>query len=176
MTVDLGLHSSAEGTGHAAKSELGRECKGRELGLSGILEGKGLETDEVFVAIGANGSVRGESNCRNLRDVDTGVDGLQKGLLLSISSVDGDFSRAELRESWGGAAILPRNNSGLTSGIGGSGDRSSDENGGESRRRKSKGNKDLGEHLEGYVKGKWAKRVWVLLKSKKVVCGEGDGR
>jgi len=141
--------SCCKDTGHAIEMELGRESEGRELGLSSILEGQGLEADEVFAADGPNGGIRGEVECGNERDIDAGVKSLEGSLLLGISGVDGDFSGTELGKAGGIAIILPCNNSRLSTGIARSGNGGGHEDSSESCRSSGEDDEYFGEHRGG---------------------------
>jgi hypothetical protein len=112
----LSLDSAVEFTGHAAQSELGRECQSRVLGLCGILESKGLEADEVLSAVRTNGSIRGELDGVGGSNINAFRNRLKKSLLLSIANVDGDLSITEILKSGRRAVILPVDTDLLASG------------------------------------------------------------
>jgi len=111
LTLDLGEDGSAESASHASEGEFGREGESRELGLSGVLERERFEANEVLVAGGTDGSIRYEVNGRNLGNIHAAVQGLQKSLLLSISSINGNLGRSKVCEGGGRSTILPLNNS-----------------------------------------------------------------
>ena len=60
--------------------ELGRECQGRVLRLSWVLEAERLDADEVFTAIRTNGSVWCELDFADFRHINTGVQRLESCL------------------------------------------------------------------------------------------------
>lgn len=148
MSGDLGLNIGGEGTSHAVESELGGEGKGRVLRLRGILKGERFNADEVFAAVRTNGGIRGEVNGVGKGNINAGVQSLQASLLLSIADIDRDFGGAEILKRRGRAAILPCDNSWLSTRIGGGSDWSSEEDGGEDRGGKGEGNKNFREHCE----------------------------
>jgi len=147
LTLNLGKNGGTEGTSHSGESELGGKSESRELGLSSVFERQGLEADEVFAAVGANGSVRNEVDRRNLRNVDAGVKRLKKRLLLSIAGVDGDLGGAKVRETRSRTTVLPLNNRLLTSVVNGRSDRCGNENGRKGGRSHRKNNDSFGEHF-----------------------------
>jgi len=142
------LNIGGEGTGHAVESELGGEGKSRVLGLRGILKGERFNADEVFAAVGTNASIRGEVNGVGQGDINAGVQSLEASLLLRIADVDGNFGGTEILESRGRAAILPCDNSWLSTRVGSRSDGSSNKDGGKDRGSKGQGNKSLREHCE----------------------------
>lgn len=115
MTVNLSLDSSAKGSSHAGHSELGGEGQSRELRVGGVLQGQGLDTDEIFVAIGTDGSIRGELNRGGGGHGHAVRNGLQLSLLLSVTGVNTDLRIAEVSELVTLAAILPGDRLFLTS-------------------------------------------------------------
>jgi len=75
--------------------------------LLGVHETERRQTNEILVAVRTNGRVGSESNRVNLRDIDAGVESLERGLLLCISDVDADRTGTVLSQSWGGSVVLP---------------------------------------------------------------------
>lgn len=149
MTSNLSQDSLVEGTGHVIQSELGGERQSGELGVLRVLETERLDADEIFVAVRANAGVWGELDRRGSGNVHRVDDELQRGLLLSISNVDGDLCIAEVLEGGCLTVILPRDRGSLStvegtrSGRAGKVDGS--EGGGSSEGKNSEG---LEEHLD----------------------------
>jgi len=149
LAIDLSLNSSTEFTVHVVEVELGRESHCGIVLRRAILEGQGLNTDEVFAAGGTNAAVRGELNGADFGHVGVVTDELQAGLLLGISSVDTDFAWTIFVKTRLAAAILPLNLSLLTTSKMCGRDRVGNERNCKSNGNRSENNKRFGEHFLG---------------------------
>jgi len=137
--------SRVEGTSHSSEGKLGAE---REVwvGATGLGQGIRGDANKVFASIWTNGWIDGKVYFTSGRDVDASWkdDGLEEGLLLSTTSVEGNSAVALLSKSGHSAIISPRNDAGLTacasSGSDGTGHGKDSQRG---RRRGDEGGKEL---------------------------------
>lgn len=94
--IDLVLLLRSERSGHTSQLELGREGQSGILRLGGILETKRLVSDKVLVGIRSDGGVRHKLERAGVGNVGGGRDQLERGLLLSVSNVNGDLAGTEV--------------------------------------------------------------------------------
>jgi len=69
----------------------------------GVLQAERLDPDEILIRVGPDGRVGFESEAVDLRNIDRGIDQLERGLLLNVSDVDGDLARAIVFQGRSGA-------------------------------------------------------------------------
>jgi len=133
--VDLLLNIGREVSAHSSQLELGGEGQSGVLRLLGILEGKRFESDEIFLRVGSDGSIRAERERAGGGNVSGGGEQLEGGLLLRVSDVDGDLGGTKVlqRRSRIVGIFNPLNSLLLTGWPRGSGSGGGCEDGGESR-------------------------------------------